>query len=53
MSATPAVSPSAVPVRTAADVLAGVQGVIAVVKADGKFYTATKEIKVTLGGCGG
>lgn len=27
--------------------------VIAVVKADGKFYTATKEIKVTLGGCGG
>ena len=27
--------------------------VIAVVKADGKFYTARKEIKVTLGGCGG
>ncbi|HMN73406.1 MAG TPA: thiosulfate oxidation carrier protein SoxY [Rhodoblastus sp.] len=27
--------------------------VIALVKADGKFYTATKEIKVTLGGCGG
>jgi sulfur-oxidizing protein SoxY len=27
--------------------------VIVVVKADGKFYTATKEIKVTLGGCGG
>ncbi|MCA3040727.1 MAG: thiosulfate oxidation carrier protein SoxY [Rhodocyclaceae bacterium] len=25
----------------------------AVVKADGKFYYATKEIKVTLGGCGG
>ncbi len=25
----------------------------AVVKADGKFYFATKEIKVTLGGCGG
>ncbi|WP_051341185.1 thiosulfate oxidation carrier protein SoxY [Azospirillum halopraeferens] len=23
------------------------------VKADGKFYTASKEIKVTLGGCGG
>jgi sulfur-oxidizing protein SoxY len=27
--------------------------VIALVKADGKFYTASKEIKVTLGGCGG
>ena len=25
----------------------------AVVKADGKFYTAAKEIKVTIGGCGG
>jgi sulfur-oxidizing protein SoxY len=24
----------------------------AVVKADGKFYTATKEVKVTIGGCG-
>ena len=27
--------------------------IIAVVKADGKFYTAKKEVKVTLGGCGG
>ena len=27
--------------------------VIAVVKADGKFFTASKEIKVTIGGCGG
>ena len=27
--------------------------VYAVVKADNKFYVATKEIKVTLGGCGG
>lgn len=27
--------------------------VIAVVKADGKFFTATREIKVTIGGCGG
>jgi sulfur-oxidizing protein SoxY len=25
----------------------------AVVEANGKFYTATKEVKVTLGGCGG
>ena len=27
--------------------------VVALVKADGKFYMATKEVKVTLGGCGG
>jgi sulfur-oxidizing protein SoxY len=27
--------------------------VYALVKADGKFYVAQKEIKVTLGGCGG
>jgi predicted secreted protein len=24
----------------------------AIVKADGKFYTAAKEVKVTVGGCG-
>lgn len=27
--------------------------VMAVVKADGKFFTASKEVKVTIGGCGG
>lgn len=27
--------------------------VFAVVKADGKYYTAAKEVKVTIGGCGG
>lgn len=27
--------------------------VYALVKADGKFYVASKEVKVTLGGCGG
>ena len=27
--------------------------VIAVVKADGKLYSARKEVKVTIGGCGG
>jgi sulfur-oxidizing protein SoxY len=27
--------------------------VIALVKADGKFYYTSKEVKVTLGGCGG
>jgi sulfur-oxidizing protein SoxY len=33
--------------------MAQTSNVIALVKADGKFYTATKEIKVTLSGCGG
>ena len=27
--------------------------IVALVKADGKYYVASKEIKVTLGGCGG
>jgi sulfur-oxidizing protein SoxY len=27
--------------------------VIAIVKADGKYFTASKEVKVTIGGCGG
>ena len=27
--------------------------VIAVVRSDGKLYSATKEVKVTIGGCGG
>jgi sulfur-oxidizing protein SoxY len=27
--------------------------VVALVKADGKYYVAAKEVKVTLGGCGG
>ncbi len=27
--------------------------VIAVIKADGKLFSATKEVKVTIGGCGG
>jgi len=27
--------------------------VVALYKADGKFYTAKKEVKVTIGGCGG
>lgn len=27
--------------------------VVALIKADGKFFTATREVKVTIGGCGG
>ena len=30
-----------------------VSNVFALVKAEGKYYVAAKEIKVTLGGCGG
>jgi len=33
--------------------MAQTSDVIALVKADGKFYTSIKEVKVTLGGCGG
>ena len=33
--------------------MAQTSNVSALVKADGKYYLATKEIKVTLGGCGG
>jgi sulfur-oxidizing protein SoxY len=33
--------------------MAQTSNIYAVVKADGKYYVASKEIKVTLGGCGG
>ncbi len=33
--------------------MAQTSNVYALVKADGRFYVASKEIKVTLGGCGG
>ena len=33
--------------------MAETSNIIALVKADGKFHAAAKEIKVTLGGCGG
>jgi sulfur-oxidizing protein SoxY len=33
--------------------MGGTSDVIAVVKADGKLYVAKKEVKVTIGGCGG
>ena len=47
-----------IPAGTTADVQTRIKmgqssNVIAVVKADGKLYSATKETKVTLGGCGG
>ncbi len=47
-----------IPAGTASDVQTRLKmgqstNVIAVVKADGKLFSATKETKVTLGGCGG
>ena len=47
-----------IPAGTSADVQTRLKmgqssNVVAVVKADGKLYSATKETKVTLGGCGG
>ena len=33
--------------------MAKTSDVVAVVKADGKLYSSTKEVKVTIGGCGG
>ncbi|MDH3635616.1 MAG: thiosulfate oxidation carrier protein SoxY [Gammaproteobacteria bacterium] len=33
--------------------MAKTSDVLAVVKADGKLYSTTKEVKVTIGGCGG
>ena len=54
------------PLAIVADIPAGTQStvktrvrmgkttqVMAVVSADGKLYTASKEVKVTIGGCGG
>ena len=48
----------AIPAGTEANVATRIKmgqtsNVHAVVKADNKFYVATKEVKVTLGGCGG
>ena len=47
-----------IPQGTSADVATRIKmgqtsNVYAVVKADNKFYVASKEVKVTLGGCGG
>ena len=55
---TPLAAGFMIPAGTAADVQTRLKmgqstNVIAVVKADGKLYSATKETKVTLGGCGG
>jgi len=55
---TPLAAGFMIPAGTTADVQTRLKmgqstNVIAIVKADGKLYSATKETKVTLGGCGG
>lgn len=55
---TPLVVEFMVPAGTEADVatrlrMGKTSKVTAVVKADGKLYSASKEVKVTIGGCGG
>lgn len=47
------VGPDVVPDFTTRIKMSQTSNVTVVVKADGKFVSATKEIKVTLGGCGG
>ncbi len=47
------VGPDVLPDFTTRIKMGETSNVTVVVKADGKFYSATKEIKVTLGGCGG
>lgn len=44
---------ASVPTVTTRVKLASTSNVTVLVRAGGKFYAATKEIKVTLGGCGG
>jgi len=55
---TPLAAGFMIPAGTLADVQTRLKmgqstNVVAVVKADGKLFSATKETKVTLGGCGG
>lgn len=47
------IGPDMVPDVTTRIKMGQTSNVIVLVKADGKYFTATKEIKVTLGGCGG
>ena len=47
------ISPAALPEVQTRVKMAQTSNVMVLVKADGKFYAAQKEIKVTAGGCGG
>ena len=47
------IPPGTEPVITTRVKMAQTSNIYALVKADGKYYVASKEVKVTLGGCGG
>lgn len=47
------IGPETMPEVTARIKMGQTSNVVVVVQADGKFYSTAKEIKVTLGGCGG
>ncbi len=53
LTSTYVLSPDSVPFVSTRIRMAKTGDVIAVIKADGKLYSATKEVKVTIGGCGG
>ena len=53
LTSTYMLSSSSVPFVSTRIRMAKTGDVIAVIKADGKLYSATKEVKVTIGGCGG
>jgi sulfur-oxidizing protein SoxY len=53
LAATFDIGPDLVPDVTTRIKMGQTSNIIALVKAGDKFFTATKEIKVTLGGCGG
>ena len=46
-------TPETLPEITTRIKMAKTQNLIAVVKSDGKLYSAKKEVKITIGGCGG
>lgn len=53
LTSTYMLSSSSVPFVSTRIRMAKTGDVIAVIKADGKLYSASKEVKVTIGGCGG
>lgn len=53
LTSTYSLTPASEPFVSTRIKMAKTSDVIAVVKADGKLYSSTKEVKVTIGGCGG
>ena len=53
LAASATFDPRAVPTLKARLKLAKTQKIIAVVRSDGKLYSASRDCKVTIGGCGG